>query len=118
MTGNDHMDSRGFGLEIQLPEIVHDVDGNAAEFDKFRLGQVLAPGRLIDVATDGSQWRHSFQVLQNCGIADISGVNNVVGAAESVQCFRPKQSVSVGDDADEDGSSQFSDVGFWFLFIK
>ena len=26
--------------------------------------------------------------------------------------FGPKQAVSIGDDADEDGSSQFS--GFWF----
>jgi hypothetical protein len=35
-------------------------------------------------------------------------VNNVLGSAQGFQRFGPQQAVSVGNDADEGGSSQFS----------
>jgi hypothetical protein len=38
-------------------------------------------------------------------------MNDAVAAAQSLDRFRPKQAVSVGDDANEEGSSQFSVLG-------
>jgi hypothetical protein len=38
-------------------------------------------------------------------------MNDAVAAAQSFESFGPKQTVSVGDDANEEGSSQFSVLG-------
>lgn len=38
--------------------------------------------------------------------ADVTGVNEVLGSTQSLECLGTKQPVRVGNDADEDGISQ------------
>ena len=108
MAGDHHAESSGFGFEVERRKIVQHVDGNAVYFEHFRLRQLARPGTGIDVATHGGDWCNCGKSLQNFGCADIARVNDAIRPAKRFNRFGPKQAVSVGDDADEDGRSQFS----------
>ena len=88
------------------------VDGDAGDFDDFGLCQFAAPRRFVDIAADGGQGRDGCKFLENLWIADVASVDDVLRPVQDFERFGTKPAVSVGDDADEDGSSQFSDFGF------
>jgi hypothetical protein len=45
-------------------------------------------------------------------------MNNVLHALQRSHCLRAKQAVRVGDDADEDGGSQFSVLSSQFSVLR
>jgi hypothetical protein len=49
-------------------------------------------------------------LIENFRGADVAGVNDVFGSAQGFERFGSKQAVGVGNDADEDGSSQSFDL--------
>ena len=112
VAGDHDSESRHLRLQIELRQIVQHEDGNAAEFDDFRLRQSARPHVFVDVAADRAHRRNGCQVLKNLGRADVSRVNNVLRALQSGERFRAKQSVSIGDDADEDGSLNSQGLAF------
>lgn len=100
MAGDHDTEACRFRLQVELRQTVQDVDGEAAYFHNFSLGQFARPGVVIDVASDGGYRGDGGELSENFGRADVSGVNDVVRALQSCEGFGAKQSVSVGDDAD------------------
>ena len=118
MPGDYDFESRDLRLQIEFRKIVQHEDGNAAEFNDFRLRQSARPGIPVDIAADCTHRRNGCEVLENLGRADISRVNDVLRALQGSARFGAKQSVRIGDDADEDGSSQFSVLSSQFSVLS
>jgi len=100
VAGDHHLESSGFGFQIELSEIVEDVDRDASDFENFRLGELARPRIFVDVAANSSDRRDGRERLQDSRIADVSGMNDVLGTSQGFYCFEAKQAVRVGDDAD------------------
>jgi hypothetical protein len=83
-----HAESGGFGLQVELAEIVQHVDRNAAGFDNFGFGQSARPGRGVNVAANRGYGRDLRERFQNFGSADIAGVEDAVGSAQSLRRLR------------------------------
>jgi hypothetical protein len=114
VAGDHDVESGGFGLEIEAREIVQDIDGNAGELDDFGFGEFAGPCLLVDVASDRGDGGDGGEFVENFGIADVTGMNDVLRALERSQSFGAQQAVGVGDYTDDNGllSSQFSVLGF------
>lgn len=76
MSINHRAESRHFGFEIKLIEIVQYINRNSTEFNDLRLRQLSRPDTLVDVSTNGGHRRDLRELLKNLGIADISSVND------------------------------------------
>ncbi len=118
VTINYSFESRSLRLQVQLGEVMQNVDRRAREFDYFVLGQPASPRRFIDVPANGSESCKCAESLQDFGITHIPRVNDVFRSAQCVQRFRTKQAVGVGDDADNDESSQLPVPGCRLALIN
>ena len=98
---DDNCKSRRFRLQIQFVQIVKHIDRDAADFEHIRGGDLPGPGFAIHISADRGNWRNLSQLFQDGGIADVAGMNDVVGAAQSGESLRTKQAVGIGDDADD-----------------
>jgi hypothetical protein len=93
---------------VELREIVQHVDGNDAKLDNFGIWQLASPGAFINVAANGGYRCNRGKRFENLGCANVARMNDVLRPAQNFERFGAKQAVRVGDDADEDCSSQFS----------
>lgn len=59
MAKDDDLKSRGFGLEIELRQVVQHVDSDASAFENFCLRQRLRPCAFVNVAAYGNDRRNS-----------------------------------------------------------
>jgi hypothetical protein len=100
---DDDVEPGGLWFQIERGEIVEYIDRGATEFDNFGLCQPSRPRCLVNVAADRGNGRNLGQLLQDFRITDVAGVDDLLRPAESCERFRTKQSVRVGDDADDDG---------------
>jgi len=107
MAGNYNAEAGSLRLQIELRQIVQHVDRNSADLDHLGLRQLTGPRPRVDISADGGEGREVRQFRQNLRCANVSRVNNVCGAAQGLDPFRTQQAVGVGDDADQDGRSQF-----------
>lgn len=115
----DHrVEPSGFGLQIELRQIVQHINGNACDLDGFSFRQSARPRTLVDIAANRGHGRNMLELFKNLRRANITRMNDVAHSAQRIQCFRTKQSVGIGDDADDDGSSQFSVFPFMSSFIS
>ena len=105
MPGDHRTESRRFGLQIKLRQIMQNVNRNATEFDDLGLAQLERPNSFIDVATYGRERRNGSQFVENPGRANVPGVNDVLGPAQCRERLRAKQAVRIGNDADENGKA-------------
>jgi hypothetical protein len=100
VAGNHGRESRRFGLEVQLSQIVQDIDRNTSDFEHLSFRKRAGPWPLVNVPAhpdDGSNLGKLFQYFWR---ADISGMNDVLRSAQTFNGFGPQQAVCVGDDAD------------------
>ena len=97
---------------------MQNIDENAREFDRFRLGQSARPRPLVDVPADGCDRRNCREFVQDFGSAYVSSVNDVLGSTEPVDRFGTKQAMRIRNDADDDGISQFSVFDFRLALIS
>jgi len=88
-------------VEVELLKVVKDVDQGRASFDDCRQRQLRCPGSLVDVSSDGDQRRHRAELFEDLRLADIAGVEDQVGSAESRQRLRTHEAVGIGDQADD-----------------
>ena len=95
-------------FKIKLRQIVQDIDRNAADLDHFSLRQSACPRSFVDVSADYVDRCNRREFVEDFGRANIAGVNDLLGSTQRCESFRTKQAMRVRDDADEDGSSQFS----------
>ena len=113
MAGDDDLASRSQRLQIEPRKIVQDVNGDARNLEEVGLRQLTSPSGLVDVATDRGHRGKRGELIKNFRAPNVTGVNDVLRASQRFQRFRSKQAMRVGDDADQDKSSQF--LGFGLL---
>jgi hypothetical protein len=68
-------------------------------------GKHRAPGLSIDIATHGDNRRQAAQMLENRGFADIAGVDDHCRTTRRLQRLGSKQTMRIGDDADQHAAS-------------
>ena len=105
---DDDIEPGCFRLQIELRQIMQHIDGDSANLDDFCLRQLAGPGLFVDIAADRSHGRNSRKLIKNLGSAHIACMDDVFRAAQRYKSLGAKQAVGIGNDADEDGSSQFS----------
>jgi hypothetical protein len=105
-------------FQIELRQIVQHINGNAAELNNLSLGQLARPRFNIDIAANRGDRRKRRELVKNLRRANVACVNDVLRPAQRLQRFRTKQPVRVGDDADEEGGSQFSVLSSQFSVLR
>ena len=100
MAGDDCRDLGGLRIEIQLIHIMQHVDVVTAELNELCGREVLAWAAFVDVATDRGGRCYKTQRIQDIGRANISCMENMVRALQSLKCFGAEQPMGVGDDSD------------------
>jgi hypothetical protein len=93
-------ESRSFGLEIQLSQIVQHIDANATQLKHSSFRQFARPRSFVDIAANGGDGSNRGKLFEDFGRADISRMNDVFAPAQSFDGLRAQQAVGVGDDAD------------------
>ena len=100
MAAHDNRESSGFGLKVQLRQIVQDVDGSAAQFKHLGFRQPARPSPLVDVAAHSGQRSNRRKLFEDLGRAGIPGMNDVLRPAQRREGLRAQQTVRVRNDAD------------------
>ena len=77
----------GFRFQIESAEIMQHVDRHTAGFNDFGFRQSTRPRFGIDVAADRGYRRDLRERFENFGSADVAGVEDALGSAESFDCF-------------------------------
>jgi hypothetical protein len=86
---DDGVKPRRVRVEIEGGDVVKDVDEGVAYLEDGRLGEHPGPVRRVDVAADGRDGGDACQVIQDRGIANITGMNDEVAAAERIDSLGP-----------------------------
>lgn len=60
------------------------------------------PGIGVHVAAYGEDWCDGFELVEDCRVADIAGMNDDVRAAQRGQSFRTEKAVGIRDEAQEE----------------
>ena len=98
---DDGREFRRFRFQVEFLKIVQHVDGYFADLKNIRGRNFLCPCAVINVAAHGGQWRNRGQLVENLRIADVPGMNDVIGSLQCGESFRTQQAMSVGDHADD-----------------
>lgn len=80
---------------------MQDVDRGPANLDNLSLMKFARPRAFVDVAPDRGDGSKQAKLIENFRFAHVSCVDDVCRAAQNIDCFRPEQSMRVGDDADD-----------------
>jgi hypothetical protein len=88
-------------IKPKFLQVVDDVDLHVADLQHGILRQFPRPRLNVNVPAHGSNGSDLLQGGDDRGITDISGVDDVVGAAQSIKSLCAKQAMRVGDDADD-----------------
>src|ERR1700687_2482919 len=94
---DEHAESGGFRLQVELAAIMHHIDGDAAKFKDFSFRQCARPRSSVDLTADRDYGGNLRERFEDFGGADIAGVEDAVGSAQSFDGFGPQQAVDVGD---------------------
>jgi hypothetical protein len=103
MPRDDNAESGGFGIKVEVADIVHAVDRNPADFNSFGRLNRVSPHSEIIVAAHGDNRRDSAQLIQNLRTANIAGVQDVIDSGKRAYCLRTHEVVGVGNQADFKG---------------
>lgn len=109
---DDHLEASSFRLQVKLGQIVQHINGDAAEFNDFGFRKLARPLPFINVAADRSHRGKRSKLGKNFGISDITGVNDVLRAAQRFKSLRSKQAMRIGNDADVDKRLSPSPLSF------
>ena len=66
------------------------VDGDAGNFEHVGGWDLFRPGAFVDVATDGGDRSDGFELGQDFRVADVPGMDDVVGALQGCERLRPQ----------------------------
>ncbi len=97
---HDRGKSRRLRLEIKLLQIMQNVNREACDFQNIRRWKLSCPSTFIHIPADTGNGGDLAQPLQNGGVADISRMNDPLRTRKRFNRLWPKQSMSVGDNAD------------------
>ena len=57
---------------------MENVDRDVVQLDHFGKRELGGPRRGVHVAADSADWRDDFELVKDCGVANIAGMNNEV----------------------------------------
>ncbi len=97
---DDGTDAGGLGTDVEVLERVHHVQEVALQLNHLGCGEGGAGAAGIDISADGSQGSEGSELFQDAWIADVAGVEQVIGAAKRVHRLGAEEAVGVGEDAD------------------
>ena len=100
MSADNDRESGGFGIDVQLSQIVEHVNGNAADLKYIVLWQFARPSCFVDVAANNGDGGDGRKPVEDLGRAYVAGMNDAFAAAQGFDGLRPQQAVRVGDDSD------------------
>ena len=103
MAVDDRRELRGFRLQVEFLKTVQHVNGYFADLKHIRRRNFLHPRAVINIAAHGSQRRDGCQLVENLRIADVTGMNDVIGSLQSGESFWAEQAMSIRDHADDHG---------------
>ena len=100
VSGDDHVDVLGHGIDAKRLEIVENVNGLPCEPHELGVGIVSRPVTGVHVSSDRRDRRDPPKRCEHIGRADVPAMNDVIDAGETVFRLRPQQTVRVRDDSD------------------
>ena len=92
---DNRTDSGGVGMQIEVVDGMDQVEKTVAEFNDICIGKLCAFSCVVNVAAYGSDWGDSPKSAEDCEVADITGVENVVNTLKRCECFGTEQAVGV-----------------------
>jgi hypothetical protein len=96
----------GRRVEVKLIDVVEHVEDGVLDFDDLGFWQALCPGVFVDA--DCSDRGDGCERFENVRSADVAGVDDAVGVAESFKRLGSEETVGVGDQADDGGAGGHS----------
>ena len=109
MAVDHHSESGSLRFYIELGEIMQHINRHAADLNDLGLGQFSGPFPSVDIASNRRHGRQSRELIKNLERAHVPGMNDAVASTQPCHRFRTKQSVRVGNNANDDSSFQFVD---------
>src|SRR5262245_26694791 len=97
--------ARPSGIDGELGQIVQYQDVMSAGCNDGTFWQRGGPRLRIDVASDGNDARHAAQLLENCSLTDIAGMDDHCRSAQRIDRLGAEETMRIGDDADEHETS-------------
>ena len=92
---DNRTDSGGVGMQIEVVDGMDQVEKTVAEFYDICIGKLCAFSCVVNVAAYGSDRSDSAKSAEDCEVADITGVEDVVNALKRCECFGTEQAVGV-----------------------
>ena len=99
MARDDGGDAGGFRTDVEVGNGVDEVEEVACELDELSGGKAGAGAMGVNVAADGGDWSELAKGIENFDVADVAGVEDVLGRGERDESFRAQEAVGVADDA-------------------
>ena len=100
VAGNDHPDACSRRIEAELRKVVQHMDAHGVDLEDLRLGDAPRPGTGVVVAAHRDDRCKAAKLVQQAGLADVAGVDDVVASAQRLDRLWPQQPMGVGDQAD------------------
>ena len=91
----DHAESRGFRRQVELGAIMQDIDGHTTGFDDLGFRQSARPRGGVDVTANRGYGGNLRERFEDFGSADVAGVENAIGYAQSFDGRGPQQAMGV-----------------------
>jgi hypothetical protein len=108
VAADDSPNAGGRGIEVELIDVVEHVEDGVLDFDDLGFWQALCPGVFVGIAADCGDRGDGCERFENVRSADVAGVDDAVGVAESFERLGSEETVGVGDQADGNGAAGHS----------
>lgn len=95
VAGDNRTDSGGVGMQIEVVNGMDQVEKTVAEFDDICSGKLCTFPCVVSVAAYGGDRGDSAKSAQDCEVADIAGVEDVVNTLKRCEGFGTEQAVGV-----------------------
>ena len=106
VAGDHDLDSGGNWIDIELRKIVNNIDENLAELDQFRFRQRVGPCAPVVVAAYYRDRRNTREFINDHRVADITGVDDEITAAQEVNRLRSEKVMRIRNKANTNRTIQ------------
>lgn len=90
-------------ITVECVPIVQHIDTGSPKLDRCLLRKGLAPRLGVHIPSHGVNRRNVLELAKDSGIANVASMNDGVRSPKCRECFRTKQTVRVGDQAQDKG---------------
>ena len=84
VAGNDHVDSEGYGIQLQFTDIVEDVDRALSESYHLGVGITFRPVAGIDIPSDRNHRRNLAEAGDDVWPTDVAGVDDMLHPGQAL----------------------------------